>query len=159
MCPFRFVCLCVVVYMIIYVCSYINVWVYALSRIYSGHCFRYAKCISFFICIYMFVCVYIYMCIQTFLTHTHIQTLSYICNKGIKQCIATNIYIYIYIYTYKVSKVGDRNQRWLGGSLFNWIECWSMVPGRVLPKTLKMVLDTSLLNTQQYKVRIKGKVE
>ena len=33
------------------------------------------------------------------------------------------------------------------------------IPGRVTPKTLKMVLDTSLLNTQQYKVRIKGKVE
>ena len=30
------------------------------------------------------------------------------------------------------------------------------IPGRVMPKTLKMVLDTSLLNTQQYKVRIKG---
>ena len=30
---------------------------------------------------------------------------------------------------------------------------------RVIPKTLKMVLDTLLLNTQQYKVRIKGKVE
>ena len=26
-------------------------------------------------------------------------------------------------------------------------------PGRVLPKTLKMVLDTFLLNTQQYKIR------
>ena len=33
------------------------------------------------------------------------------------------------------------------------------IPGRVIPKTLKMVLDTPLLNTQQYKVRIKGKVE
>ena len=33
------------------------------------------------------------------------------------------------------------------------------IPGRVTPKTLKMVLDTSLLNTQQYKVGIKGKVE
>ena len=31
------------------------------------------------------------------------------------------------------------------------------VPGRVIPKNLKMVLDTSLLNTQQYKVRIKDK--
>ena len=27
------------------------------------------------------------------------------------------------------------------------------------PKTLNMVLDSSLLNTQQYKVRVKGKVE
>ena len=35
----------------------------------------------------------------------------------------------------------------------------SSIPGCVIPKTLKMVLDTSLLNTQQYKVRIKGKVE
>ena len=34
----------------------------------------------------------------------------------------------------------------------------SSIPGRVIPKTLKMALDTSLLNTQQYKVRIKGKV-
>ena len=33
------------------------------------------------------------------------------------------------------------------------------IPCRVITKTLKMVLDTSLLNTQQYKVRIKGKVE
>ena len=33
------------------------------------------------------------------------------------------------------------------------------IPGRVIPKTLKMVLDASLLNTQHYKVGIKGKVE
>ena len=33
------------------------------------------------------------------------------------------------------------------------------IPGRVIPKTLKMVLDTSFLNTQQYKVCIEGKVE
>ena len=31
--------------------------------------------------------------------------------------------------------------------------------GHVIPKTFKMVLDTSLFNSQQYKVRIKGKVE
>ena len=33
------------------------------------------------------------------------------------------------------------------------------IPGRVIPKTLKMVLGISLFNTQQYKVRIKCKVE
>ena len=33
------------------------------------------------------------------------------------------------------------------------------IPGRVIPKTKKMVLDASLLNTQHYKVWIKGKVE
>ena len=32
------------------------------------------------------------------------------------------------------------------------------IPGRVIPKTQKMVLDVTLLNTQHYE-RIKGKVE
>ena len=33
------------------------------------------------------------------------------------------------------------------------------IPGRVISKTQKMVLDAALLSTQHYKVRIKGKVE
>ena len=33
------------------------------------------------------------------------------------------------------------------------------ITGRVIPKTLKMVLDATLRSTQHYKVRIKGKVE
>ena len=33
------------------------------------------------------------------------------------------------------------------------------IPGRVIPKTQKMVLDAPLLNTQHYKVNIKGKVD
>ena len=34
-----------------------------------------------------------------------------------------------------------------------------LIPGHIIPKTLTMVLDTSLLNSQQYKVRIKSEVE
>ena len=33
------------------------------------------------------------------------------------------------------------------------------IPGRVISKTLKIVFDTSLLNTQRYKVGIEGKLE
>ena len=33
------------------------------------------------------------------------------------------------------------------------------IPGQVIPKTQKMVLDATLLNTWHYKVRIKGKME
>ena len=33
------------------------------------------------------------------------------------------------------------------------------IPGRVIPKTQKMLLDAALLNTQHFKVEIKGKVE
>ena len=48
----------------------------------------------------------------------------------------------------------------LVGRVFaNGLEDLGSIPGRVIPKTLKMVHDISLLNTQQYKVRIKGKVE
>ena len=32
------------------------------------------------------------------------------------------------------------------------------IPGRVIPKTQNMELDAFLLNTQQYKVEIKGKM-
>ena len=33
------------------------------------------------------------------------------------------------------------------------------IPDRIIPKTLKMVLNASLIYTQQYKVRIKFNVE
>ena len=33
------------------------------------------------------------------------------------------------------------------------------ISGRVIPKIQKIVLDAALINTQYYKVRIKGKVE
>ena len=32
-------------------------------------------------------------------------------------------------------------------------------PGRIIPKTQKMLLDAALLSTQHYKVKIKGKEE
>ena len=54
-------------------------------------------------------------------------------------------YICVYIYVYMCFAIGPGD---LGS-----------IPGRVIPKTQKMVLDASLLNTQHYKVRIKGKVE
>ena len=36
---------------------------------------------------------------------------------------------------------------------------YGSIPGRVIPKTQKMILDATLLNIQHYKVHIKGKVE
>ena len=51
--------------------------------------------------------------------------------------------LHIYTYIYIANELGN----------------WSLIPGRVIPKTQKMVLDTSLLNTQHHMVCIKGKVE
>ena len=59
--------------------------------------------------------------------------------------VYNNIYIYIYM------KIELSVRQWPGRP--------GSIPGRVIPKTLKMVLDISLLNAQQYKVRIYGKVE
>ena len=51
-------------------------------------------------------------------------------------------------------------KNWLVGRVFtNGLGDLGLIPGCVMPKTLRMVLETSLLNTQQYKVCIKGKVE
>ena len=41
----------------------------------------------------------------------------------------------------------------------NGVRARTSIPGQIMPKTFKMVLDSALLNTQHYKVRIKGKVE
>ena len=41
----------------------------------------------------------------------------------------------------------------------NGLEDQGSISGRVIPKTQKMVLDDALLNTQHYKVKLKGKVE
>ena len=61
------------------------------------------------------------------------------------------IYIYIYIYNQLIGPVGRMFANGPGDL--------GSIPVYILAKTLKMVLDTSLLNTQQYKVHIKGKVE
>ena len=38
----------------------------------------------------------------------------------------------------------------------NGLGDWGSIPAWVIPKTQKMVLDATLLNTQHYKIRIKG---
>ena len=72
------------------------------------------------------------------------------CLAILKSC---DIYIYIYIYIY------DRLIGLEGRVFANGSGDLGSIPGRVIPKIFKMALDTSLLYTQQYKVRIKGKVE
>ena len=44
----------------------------------------------------------------------------------------------------------------VGRVFANGLGILGSIPGRVIPKTLEMVLNTSLLNTQQYKVCIEG---
>ena len=88
--------------------------------------------------------------------HTHTQIYIYIyihTHKVNDYCAHTFTYAYIYIYIYIYRSIG------LVGRVFtNGPRDLGSIQGRVIPKTLKMVLDVSLLNTQHYKVHIKGKV-
>ena len=59
--------------------------------------------------------------------------------------------IYIYMYIRLIGLVGR--------VFAHGLKDLRSIQGRVIPNTLKMVLDTALLNTQQYKVRINCKVE
>ena len=62
------------------------------------------------------------------------------------ECVCVYIYIYIYIYIKSYVKM-----------FTNSLGDWGSIPGCVIPKTQKMVLDASLFNTQHYKVWMKGK--
>ena len=63
-------------------------------------------------------------------------------------CVCVCVFVCVYWFIGHVGRVFVNGPGDLG-----------LITGHVIPKTLKMVLDTSLLITQQYKVRIKGKVE
>ena len=79
---------------------------------------------------------------------------SYVC---MYMCFYVSIYIHMYMYVYMYMSPVTIG---LGVRVFaNGPGDLGSIPGRVIPKTQKMVLDASLLNTQHYKVRIKGKVE
>ena len=62
------------------------------------------------------------------------------------------MHVYIYIYIYMLIGIVDR-------VFTKGLENQGLIAVWVTPKTLKTVLDTSLLTTQHYKVRIKGKFE
>ena len=69
--------------------------------------------------------------------------------------IEPSIWYCLYSITYHVYRLIGLD----GRAFDNGLGDLGSIPGRVIPKTLKMVLDTSLPNTQQYKVHIKGKIE
>ena len=75
-------------------------------------------------------------------------------------------YIKLYIYEYNFEGIkSEKNKvrvRFIGQVVRVFASSprdMVSIPGSVIPKTLKMVLDASLLNIQQHKVHIAGKVE
>ena len=95
--------------------------------------------VCMYVCMYVCVCVYVSM-------NTTTYVLLYVC-----MCV----YVYLTLPLWTAC-----SRRSVVSKVFaNDPGILSSIPGRVIPKTLKMVLDTSLINTHQYKVRIKVKEE
>ena len=96
---------------------------------------------------YVNIRIYIYICLYLPIT----LCLSLALSVSVSLCLCHYLPLSLYIY---IPDIG------LGVRVFaNCPGDLGSIPGRVIPKTQKMVLDASLLNTQYYKVRIKGKVE
>ena len=67
--------------------------------------------------------------------------------------ISEKVDIYIYIYIYR-ERERERAIIIMVTVFANYPGDRSLIPGRVIPKNQKMVLDTSLLNTHHYKIQI-----
>ena len=128
------------------VCSYlfISVWSYMSTYSYLSVC----SCLSFFLSVHIYLSIHIYL---------------------FPFCLSEGSYLYVHICSYMSVKTYSSLCLYLPFISFPWSLFTNLfangpgdlgsIPGRVIPKTQKMVLDASLLNTQHYKVRIKGKVE
>ena len=65
-------------------------------------------------------------------------------------CVCVCVYIYIYICIYIYMYIGI-----MVGVFTNSLGDRGSMPGQILPKTQKMVLNASLHNTQHYEIWIK----
>ena len=70
---------------------------------------------------------------------------------GGRKLFTGSVCVYIYIYNWDIGLMSRVFANGLGDQ--------GSILGRVIPKTQELLLDSALLNTQHYKVRIKGKVE
>ena len=123
-----------------YVCVYMGMFIYT------------CLCASSYVnvCVYMHMFVYMHANIYVHVyMHVPVCVYAYIlvnmCICIYIVCVCVYIYILAHCLVSRVFANGPRD--------------WGLIPGWVIPKTLKVVLDTSLLNNQHYKIHIKSKVE
>ena len=96
--------------------------------------------LSIYIYIYIYICVCVCVCVCITVTWSSIEKQ----RKG-----------YVLPFLRKVTSESPR----ITEAFANGPGDLGSIPGRVIPKTQKMVPDASLLNIQHYKIQIKGKVE
>ena len=128
------------------VCLYIYINRVVYIYIYIRVCLLYIVCFYkniLRVCLHMYL--YIYIRVYCVFIYIYVCACVYIC---MCVCVCVCVGKYICLAISQMSRVfangpGDQGS----------------IAGRVRPKTQKIVLDSALLSTQHYKVRIKGKVE
>ena len=116
------------------------------------------------------VCILVINLLKCLLTHKHTFTLSHSLtethsiNLSIYLSIYLSRYIHRYSYRYTYGYVLSLSHTHTHIGLMIWVFAngpgeQGSIPAWVILKTQKMVLDATLVSTQPYKVRIKGKVE
>ena len=101
----------------------------------------------------MFIHYYVYSCICIM-----VVTMQPIVKKLIltKWVVSTQLK-----HIYDLSRIFSKKNKQAGYIIYTWSNCLVVrgfanspgsIPGQIIPKTKKMVLDASLLNTQHYKV-------
>ena len=114
--------------------------------------FLWSKVFLVFVCVCVCLCVCVCVCVCVCGLYLRIAVWSYMwllmcvwwhmCRMAELRLFHEYILLIIMVWVF-ANGPGDRDS----------------IPGKVIPKTQKMVLDAALLNTQHYKARIKGKVE
>ena len=151
-----------------YVRMYVCIMYVLLYNIY------YISFMNFKLNLALYIYIYIYICISNNLSASENNDCGlfiYRIFEGFyinqwKSSVWRFLYIPVRVYVKKKTHIHSmynvtrKKQPWLN-SHYNDTLCVFLgsIPSLVAPKTLKIVLDTSLFNTQRYKVRIKGKME
>ena len=83
------------------------------------------------------------------------------CFHHLSQDCILDVYFYVLFVRILLTRNDLEYKKLIQGHLCSPMvrETWVLSHVESYQKTFKILLDTSLLNTQQYKVRIKGKVE
>ena len=101
-------------------------------------------------------------CLQMFSGYFNVNIASRFCHEMFSHHLLTRHHAYIFsfdhlmcmVFLYLYWAIGLMSRVFVKGP-----EDQGSIPRWIIPKTQKMVLDATLLNTQHYKVKIKGKVE
>ena len=116
------------IFLLLFFVYFHNCYCFNAIYIYIYICIYICVCVCMYVCMYVYECVCVCVCVSALLRY--VLNMSSYCS--IYRAIGLMSRVF-------ANDLGDR----------------CSIPGRVIPKTQKLVVDTALFITQHYKVRVK----